>query len=152
MNGIHCGYDILMMVKISKFFLSVLMKIVFFFCSIIDISWQLSQVAHLAWPYSSYPTMKKISTIYHKQNLHPFWLVLTFDLLEDRHIYEITTDSIFLFWHMKQIHSMNICQKKILKCGKTLMTHLATPHVSILSLHSQIIPESDPLLDLMVYY
>lgn len=42
--------------------------------------------------------------LYYKLNIHAVWLVLTYNLSEDRHIDEITTTCIF--HHTKQINSM----------------------------------------------
>ena len=39
-------------------------------------------------------------------NIHAFWLALTCDLLDDKHMDDVTIKNIFFFYPIKQIDSM----------------------------------------------
>lgn len=67
----------------------------------LDISWNLKFEGGWYMIFNDHDTW---ICLYYKLNIHAVWLVLTYNLSEDRHIDEITTTCIF--HHTKQINSM----------------------------------------------
>ena len=69
--------------------------------------------------------------------IYVFWLVITYDLLEDRHIDDLTINKIFLFNHIKQMHAMSLWVCSVMNhrrrhcVGRTSVTHSAVPHVPL---------------------
>ena len=78
----------------------------------------------------------EIITCMVKSYIQVFWLVLTYDLLEDRHMDDFIINIIFLFYYLKQW--ISCCPRSdrnrlqnMQKCGKNIhsLAHTAAPHV-----------------------
>ena len=76
--------------------------------------------------------------------LHAFWLVLTYNLLEDRCIDDVTINNFnLLLYYIKQIDSMLPCVCSVIdhrnhqNVVRTSVTHLAAPRVPLWSITEQ---------------
>ena len=69
--------------------------------------------------------------------MHAFWLLLTYDLLEDRRIDDLIIKTFLILYYIKQIDSklLHICSvinhRGCQNVVRTSVTHLAAPHVPL---------------------
>ena len=69
--------------------------------------------------------------------MHAFWLVLSYDLLEDRCIDDVIVKTFFILYYIKQIDSKLPCVCSVIdhrgrqNVVRTSVTHSAAPHVPL---------------------
>ena len=69
--------------------------------------------------------------------MQAFWLVLTYDLLEDRRIDDVIIKTFLILYYIKQIDSKLLCVCSVIdhrgrqNVVRTSVTHLAAPHVPL---------------------
>ena len=69
--------------------------------------------------------------------MHAFWLVLTYDLLEDRHIDDVIIKTFLILYDIKPIDSKLLCICSVIhhrgrqNVVRTSVTHSAAPHVPL---------------------